>query len=108
MVELTCPWDTDAKKAEECKTSKYADLRITLSNQGWDCSLYTIEVGVRGHILKPVKDHLRSLFWGWVPPGSRSGVAQMIKHASWISLVCSFSIFQARNDPVWSSPHLVR
>jgi hypothetical protein len=31
----------------------------------------------------------------------------MMKDISRISLVCSFAIFQARNDPVWSSPRLV-
>jgi hypothetical protein len=24
LVELTCPWDMDAKRAEECKTARYA------------------------------------------------------------------------------------
>jgi hypothetical protein len=62
LVELICPWDTDAKKAEDHKASKYADLRIALSSEGWDCSLYMIEFGMRGHILKPIKDRLRSLF----------------------------------------------
>jgi len=107
LVELTCPWDTDADKARDRKISKYAGLKIALSNEGWDCGLYTIEVGARGHISKSVKDRLRSLFRSWVPPGHRSGVAQMIKYASWISLVCSFSIFQARNDPAWNAPRLV-
>jgi hypothetical protein len=27
LVELTCPWDTDAKRAEERKTARYADLK---------------------------------------------------------------------------------
>jgi hypothetical protein len=27
LVELTCPWDTDAKRAEKCKTARYADLK---------------------------------------------------------------------------------
>jgi hypothetical protein len=31
----------------------------------------------------------------------------MMKDVSRISLVCSFSIFQARNDLVWSSLRLV-
>jgi hypothetical protein len=74
LVELTCPWDTDAKRAEERKTTRYADLKIALSNKGWDCSLYLIEVGVRGHIIKLVKDCLRSLFRAWVPAGHRSGI----------------------------------
>jgi hypothetical protein len=70
--------------------SRYAGLKEELSNQGWNCGLYTIEVGARGHIDKVVKDRFRSLFRSWAPPGHRSGVAQIIKYASWISLVCSF------------------
>jgi hypothetical protein len=107
LVELTCPWDTDAKRAEERKTARYADLKEELSNQGWDCSLYLIEVGAQGHIVKSVKDHLRSLFRAWVSAGHRLGIGQMMKDVSRISLVCSFAIFQARNDPVWFSPRLV-
>jgi hypothetical protein len=107
LVELTCPWDTDAKRAEERKTARYADLRKEPSNQGRDCSLYLIKVGARGHIVKSVKDRLRSLFRAWVPAGHKSGIRQLIKDVSRISLVSSFAIFQARNVPVWFSPHLV-
>ena len=107
LVELTCPWDTDAKRAEEHKTARYADLKDELNNQGWDCGLYLIEVGARGHIVKSVKDRLRSLFRAWLPAGHRSGIGQMIKDVSRISLVCLFAIFQACNDPVWFSPCLV-
>jgi hypothetical protein len=107
LVKLTCPWDTHTDKARVRKISRYAGLKEKLSNQGWDCGLYTIEVGAWGHISKVVKDRLWSLFCSWVPPGHRFGVAQMIKFASWISLVCSFYIFQACNDPVWITPSLV-
>jgi hypothetical protein len=107
LVDLTCPWDMDAKRAKERKTARYADLMEELSNQGWDCSLYLIEVGARGHIVKSVKDRLRSLFRAWLPAVHRSGIGQMIKDVSRISLVCSFAIFQARNYPVWFSPNLV-
>jgi hypothetical protein len=62
LVELTCPWDTDADKARDRKISKYAGLKEALSNEGWDCGLYTIEIGAQGHISKLVKDRLRSLF----------------------------------------------
>jgi hypothetical protein len=107
LVKLTCSWDTDAKRAEERKTARYADLKEELSNQGWDCSLYLIEVGARGHIVKSIKDRLWLLFRAWVPAGHRSGIGQMMKDVSRISLVCSFAIFQASNDPVWFSPRLV-
>jgi hypothetical protein len=44
LVELTCPWDTDAKTAKEHIASRYSDPRTALSNEGWDCSLYMIKV----------------------------------------------------------------
>jgi hypothetical protein len=34
LVKLTFPWDKDAKRAEERKTARYADLKEELSNQG--------------------------------------------------------------------------
>jgi hypothetical protein len=34
LVKLTCPWDTDAKKAEERKTTRYANHKEELNNQG--------------------------------------------------------------------------
>jgi hypothetical protein len=107
LDELTCPWDTGTDRAKDCKISKYAGLKEALSNEGWDCGLSMFEVGARGHIAKSVKDRLRSLFRSCVPPGHRSGVARMIKYASWIFLVCSFSIFQAHNNPVWITPRLI-
>jgi hypothetical protein len=107
LVELTCPWDTDAKRDEECKTARYADVETALSNEGWDCSLYLIKVGVWGHIIKLVKDCLRSLFRALVPASYRSSIGQMMNDVSRISLVCLFAIFQARNDPVCFSPCLV-
>jgi hypothetical protein len=103
LVELTCPWDAD--KARDLKISRYAGLKEELSNQGWECGLYTIEVGAWGDISKVIKNRLRSLFRSWVPPGHRSGIAQMIKYASCIYLVCSFSIFQARL--LWITPRLI-
>jgi hypothetical protein len=93
LVELICPWDADIKRAEERKTARYADLKTALSNEGWDYSLYLIKVRAWGHILKSIKDCLWSLFWAWVPASHRSGIEQMMKYVSRISLVCSFAIF---------------
>jgi hypothetical protein len=96
LVELTCPWDTDTKRAKECKTARYADL----SNEGWDCGLYLIEARARGHIIKLVKDCLQSLFRAWVPADHRSGIGLRMKNLSKIYRWCWFAIFQAHNDSV--------
>jgi hypothetical protein len=58
LVELMCPWDTDADKARDCKISRYAGLKEELSNHCWDFGLYTIEVGTWGHISNVVKNRL--------------------------------------------------
>jgi hypothetical protein len=34
LVELTCPWDTDAKRAKESKTARYADLKLLSAMRG--------------------------------------------------------------------------
>jgi hypothetical protein len=93
FVELTCSWDTDGKRAEEYKIARYADLKTVLSNEGWDCSLFLIKVGVRCHILKSVEDRLRSLFRAWIHAGHRSDIRQMMKDVSRKFLVCLFDIF---------------
>jgi hypothetical protein len=107
LVELTCHWDTDADKARDCKISRYAGLKEEMSNQGWDCGLYTIEAGARGHISKVTKDRLWSLFLSWVPPGHRSGVTQMIKYASWISWFVHFLFFRLTITLSKLPPHLL-
>jgi hypothetical protein len=47
LVELMRPWDTDADKARDHEISKYAGLKEAMSNEGWDCGLYMIDVGAR-------------------------------------------------------------
>jgi hypothetical protein len=104
LVKLTYPWDTDAKRAEDRKTARYADLKEQLSNQGWNCGLYLIEVGAPVHIIKTGKIRHRSLFRAWVPASHMLCTGQMMKNVSKIFLVCLFAIFQARKDPVWFFP----
>jgi hypothetical protein len=74
LVELTCPWDTDAKRAEECKTARYADFKTALSNEGWDCSLYLIEVGVRAIF----SSRLRTTFGRYSGLGSLQAIGQVL------------------------------
>jgi hypothetical protein len=74
LAELTRPWDTDAKRAEEHKTVRCAGLTTALSNEEWDCSLYLIEVRAQGHILKSLKDPF-SLYSGL---GSLQAIGQVL------------------------------
>jgi hypothetical protein len=73
LVELTCPWDMDAKRAEERKTARYADLKEKLGNQGWDCNLYLIEVGARATF----SSRLRTAFGCYSGFGSQQVIGQV-------------------------------
>jgi hypothetical protein len=74
LVEPTCPWDIDAKRAKEHKASRYADLKIALSNEGWDCSLYMIEVGARTIF----SSRLRTPFGRYTGLGSLQAIGQVL------------------------------
>ena len=53
MVELTIAFETSFEGATQRKTVKYDDLVKTASNNGFDATLITIEVGSRGIINLP-------------------------------------------------------
>jgi hypothetical protein len=100
LVELTCPWETDAKRAKEHKTARYADLKTALINEGWDCSLYMIEGGV----------WLRTAFGRYPGLGSLRPYVRYWEDDERCQqdfFCVSVAILQARNDPVWFSPYLV-
>jgi hypothetical protein len=55
ILDFLDPWDTDADKAKDCKTSNFADLRVALNDkavyvQGW--------ITKSDHIHERVKNHL--------------------------------------------------
>ena len=104
LYELTCSFEKNIDSAFVRKSKKYNDLKSDLIKAGWTTSLIPFEIGSRGYVTKRNTSTLT---------GITKKVPTQIKHKklitelSQISLLCSFTIFQARCQPTWQDPPLL-
>ena len=64
---------------------------------------YSVEIASRGFVSKQNKARLKSFTLNCCDASS-ADLKRLINYCSKASLLTSFSIFQARNEPSWSSP----
>ena len=98
-VELTVPFEPNIKNAHERKCNKYASLEFDLKERICDSSVVCVEVGSRGLVDKENGDRFKELI---KLTKSKVKPKELVKDLSKVSLLCSFSIFYAKEDPVWS------
>ena len=101
LLELTCSFEKNIESAHLRKARKYNDLKVDLEKVGWNVELLPFEVGSRGQITKRNKENLINVF-----KRNRLKVknTQLLQELSKISLLCSYSIFQAHSVPTWRDP----
>ena len=102
VFELTCPWEKNIVNSHTYKEEKYAPLVADLS-RNYNVSHFSVEIAARGLISKPNKARLKSFAFKCCNIGNAE-VKRLIMLCSKASLLSSFSIFQARNEPSWASP----
>ena len=102
LFELTCPFERNIDRSHAYKEDKYAPLVADLSRD-YKVFHFSVEVAARGMISKPNKARLKSFALRCSDVGSRE-TKSFIAACSKASLLSSFSIFHARNEPSWSSP----
>ena len=105
LLELTCSLEQNADTANAYKTTKYTPLKADLEAKGLSVSLVPFEVGSRGHISKENKMRLITVF---VKNGLKLNVHKLVKQISKISLLCTFSIFHAFQQPTWRDPPFLK
>ena len=105
VLELTCPWDSNIARSHRFKTEKYASLIADLS-QRFVVSFYSIEVSARGQITKENQARLKSFILKCCNGAGRLSKS-LIRASSKASLLASYSIFSARNEPSWENPPLL-
>ena len=97
----------EEKNIEEAyirKYKKYLSLKTDIEKTGWSVRLVPFEVGSRGQITKRNTDSLIQVF-------KRNSIK--VKHKPLfinlgkVSLLCSYSIFQAHCVPMWQDPPLL-
>ena len=101
LLELTCSFESNIEAANSRKKLKYQDLKRDLEAQQYTVTLLPFEGGARGQVTKRNRNALESLFR---TNKIKVKTGQLFKDMSKIALLCSFSIFHAREQPTWQSP----
>ena len=102
LFELTCPWDGNIDRSHAYKEDRYAPLIADLS-RSYTTYHFSVEVSVRGQVTTANKSRLKAFVYR-VSSDPKRVFKELIPVISKISLLSSFSIFSARNEPSWTNP----
>ena len=94
FTELTWLYKENTEAWRNTKFNKYTPLKSVIENNGCSVDLFAVEVGVKGVLFQLL-------------PGLRNRIINStIKQPSKCSMECSFYIWLARNNKVWSSKEI--
>ena len=100
------PYESAAntQNAHTRKNERYASLVDDIKDRGFKCSHVAFEIGSKGYI-----DNRNKLALGGLlrRVKSKTKFAKFYKDISKISLLCSFAIYSARNEPEWTTPRFL-
>ena len=102
VFELTCPWDNNVERSHTYKEEKYSPLVADLANH-FSVFHFSVEVSVRGQVLKSNRARLKSFLFRSCRD-ARTLTKSLTKIVSKAALLSSFSLFNARKEPSWTSP----
>ena len=103
VAELTCPWETRIEVAHKLKTEKYSHF-VTDINQDFKTTLTCFEVGSRGLVSRENRDRIRRLH---KYTDKSVKLKKFIQNISYISILSSYYIYIARNEPSWTDPPFI-
>ena len=105
LAELTCPFETNIDNANARKTDKYSPLQSDIASNGYKCRLICFEVGSRGLITKNNKKRLSEII-RFVKRGEK--MKGHYQNLSKLSVLASYAIYNARKEPDWIAPVLLK
>jgi hypothetical protein len=95
LIELTVPFEDRVFVAAESKANKYCDLQRNIISAGYECELFTVEVGCRGNYAASLSKCLVQL---GLP---RRHARRVCSSASKTALSCSYYVYLKRNSSHW-------
>ena len=107
LYELTVPYERAENMQNAHTRNRYSPLVYDIKDRGFKCSHVAFEIGLRGYINKRNKRKAFALGGLLRRVKSRTKFATFYKNISKISLLCSFAIYCARNEPEWTTPRLL-
>ena len=100
IAELTCPFETRIAAAHKLKQDKYAHF-LTDINQEYKPTLTCFEVGSRGLVTRENRERIRRLH---KYTDKSVKLKKFIQNISYISILSSYYLYIARNEPCWTDP----
>ena len=106
LYELSVSYERkeNTENAHSRKNNRYAPLVADIEARGFKCSCVCFEIGSRGYINNRNKVALGGLLRLMK---SKVKFRTFYQQISKISLLCSFAIYCARNEPEWTSPRFL-
>ena len=102
IAELTVPFETRLEISHKLKTEKYSHFVTDIKN--FKATLTCFEVGSRGMVNRDNKERLRRLHKF---TDKSVKLKKFIENISYISILSSYYIFIARNEPSWTDPPFI-
>ena len=96
LLELSISFEKNIESANRRKSSLYLNLTEDLRQNGWVTDCVPFEIGSRGYISKRNK---KSIFDTLKTHTIKIKKSKLLKDLSKISLLCSFTLFQAHCQP---------
>ena len=101
LFELTCSFESYIDSVNTTKFDKYKDLKTDLEKAGWKTELIPFEIGSRGYISKRnISSISKMAKLVHVKKRHKTLMTELFQ----VSLLCSFTVFQARSQPTWQEP----
>ena len=105
LFELTVSFEQNIEQAHTRKKVRYSYLESDIEANGFKCVNIPFEIGSRGHITMANKTSLATVH---KITKSKMKFNTYLQTISKISLLCSYNIYNARNDRGWGDPPPLR
>lgn len=96
LIELTVPFEDRVFISAERKSAKYKNLQCEIISNGYDCHLFTVEVGCRGNYSESLQRCLVEIGM------SKRHANRVCSAAKNMALTCSYYLYLKRSSPSWS------
>ena len=100
LLELTCPLEENIVQAKARKSARYLPLLNLIKDSGWTATLLLMEAGVRGCLSFSFAQSLRNLGI------AKTVTKQVCKNVEKVVNRCSYIIFNAHRQKIWTWQHL--
>lgn len=103
LFELTVPGELRISVSNKLKADRYDHFKKDINNE-YKTTITPFEISCTGHVTRENRDRLRKIHKF---TDKSKTLKQFIQDISYITILSSYYIFIARNEPAWSDPPFI-